>query len=380
MSRLERLYSPPEIGAPGKRQARGRRTDLLMAGSFVLAMAAVVVAVLALLSPGLFGGYGLRAYFLDANGLDRGMEVVQEGFVIGHVLSVDPVFADSPDRSDCPPSSTERAAELPCFRASLRVQDSWPVPVDSTARLASAGLFKGNVIRIEPGFAAEILDAEDNRIATLPPKPDLVAQAVATLDKAQRTIDETIRPTLTQIQQRVQGLLGAGTASEDGTETAAAGDAESEPGLGRGPIPDVGQGLAEVFESLKALSSNIEQSVDPESIRAILAAVEQLTGNLATATNSLNDGDATIGDAVQGYTALAGDIRRLVNSSEPNIRASLEDTQYLLQELSSALTPILANVETASRNLAALSGDLRQDPKSLIMSGPKKEPSPWFER
>jgi phospholipid/cholesterol/gamma-HCH transport system substrate-binding protein len=374
MSRLERLYSPPEIGAPGKRQARGRRNDLLMAGSFVLAMAAVVVAVLALLSPGLVGGYNLRAYFLDANGLDRGMDVVQEGFVIGQVLSVDPVFSDSPDRGDCPASSTPRAADLPCFRASLRVQDRWPVPADSTARLASAGLFKGNVIRIDSGTGAETLDADNNRITTLPPEPDLVAQAVATLDKAQATIDQTIRPTLVKIQERVQGLLGTGDAegADGGAQTAGEGS-------GPGGI-DLGQGLAEVFENLKKLSSDIEQSIDPDNIRAILAAVEQLTSNLATVSDSLSDRSADISGAVQGYTALADDIRRIVNSSEPDIRASLADTQYLLQELASALTPILANVESASRNLAALSGDLRQDPKSLILSSPKKEPSPWFER
>lgn len=378
MSRLERLYSPPEIGAPGKRQARGRRADLLMAGSFVLAMAAVVVAVLALLSPGLFGGYGLRAYFLDANGLDRGMDVVQEGFVIGRVLSVDPVFTDAPDRADCPPSSGPRAAELPCFRASLRVQERWPVPVDSTARLTSAGLFKGNVIRIDPGLEAATLDAGNNRIATLPPEPDVVAQAVATLEKAQTTIDETIRPTLVQIQQRIQGLLGARAADDQSAGDAAEAEPGQRPGPGLGL--DLSQGLAEVFENLKQLSRDIEQSVDPDSISAILTAVEQLTGNLATVSDTLNDRSADVGGAVQSYTALAGDIRRIVNSSEPDIRASLADTQYLLQELASALTPILANVETASRNLAALSGDLRQDPKSLIMSGPKQEPSPWFER
>ncbi len=93
MSRLERLYSPPEIGAPGKRQAQSRHRDLFFAGAFVLAMLAVLGVVLTLLSPGLFGGYGLRAYFLDADGLDRGIDVIQEGFVIGVVQAVDPVFA-----------------------------------------------------------------------------------------------------------------------------------------------------------------------------------------------------------------------------------------------------------------------------------------------
>ncbi|WP_246156312.1 MlaD family protein [Thiohalocapsa marina] len=368
--RLERLYSPPEIGAPGKRRARGRRMDLMVAGSFVLAMLAVVVAVLTLLSPGLFGGYGLRAYFADAEGLNPGMDVMQDGFVIGRVLAVEPVFAGAADRADCPPlpATVQRAPELPCFRARLRILEHWPVPADSTARLVSAGLFKGNVIRIDPGLASAMLGGDDDRIATLPPEPDVVAQALAALEQAQATIDQTIRPTLVQIQQRVQQLLGGGPGRDQGGDTAA------------GEGADLRQGLAEVFENLKLLSRDIEQSIDPQRIRAILVAVEQLTGNLATVSDSLTDRSADVGDAVQNYSALADDIRRIVNSSEPDIRASLADTQYLLQELAAALTPILANVETASRNLSALTGDLRQDPKSLILSTPPREPSPWFER
>ena len=115
MSRLERLYSPPEIGAPGKRQAQSRRRDLFLAGAFVLSMAVVLVGVLMLLSPGLFGGYGLRGYFSMRTGFDRGIDVIQEGFVIGVVQSVDPVFADDDDRNLCPAFSGDRAPDLLLF-------------------------------------------------------------------------------------------------------------------------------------------------------------------------------------------------------------------------------------------------------------------------
>lgn len=367
MSRLERLYSPPEIGAPGKRQAQGRRRDLLLAGVFVLSMAAVVVGVLTLLSPGLFGGYGLRAYFLDADGLDRGIDVIQEGFVIGVVQSVDPVFADDDDRAQCPAFSGERAPDLPCFRATLRIQDDWPVPPKSNAQLAPGGLLQGNVIRIYPSVLAGSLQ-DDDPITTLDRQPDLPAQIASALEQAQLAIDQTIRPALVQIQQRIQGLLGGGT---DGEGVADGGDADST---------DMSQGLAEVFGNLKQLSDDIETIVDPEKISAILTAVQEMTENLAKVSATFNDRSADVSQAVQSYDALAGDIRRVVKENEPALAASLDDTRYLLQELAAALTPILANIETSSRNLAALSGDLRQDPKSLLFNSQPKEPSPWFKR
>jgi phospholipid/cholesterol/gamma-HCH transport system substrate-binding protein len=363
VSRLERLYSPPEIGAPGKRQAQGRRRDLLLAGIFVLSMAAVVVGVLTLLSPGLFRGYALRAYFLDADGLGRGIDVIQEGFVIGAVQSVDPVFADDDDRDQCPAFVGERAPDLPCFRATLRIQDAWPVPPQSKAQLAPGGLLQGNVIRIYPSVLAGSLE-DDDPIATLARQPDLPAQIAAALEQAQLAIDQTIRPALVQIQERIQGLLGSATAAADGEGTGTAMD----------------QGLTQVFDNLKQLSDDVQTIVDPEKISAILAAVQEMTANLAKVSATFTDRSADLSQAVRSYDALAGDIRRVVNENEPALSASLEDTQYLLQELAAALTPILANIETASRNLAALSGDLRQDPKSLLFNNQPQAPSPWFKR
>ncbi|WP_295881103.1 MlaD family protein [uncultured Thiohalocapsa sp.] len=361
---LERLYQPPEIGAPGIRRGRRQRRDLVLAGLFVLAMAGVVAGVVLLNVPALFGGYPLRAYFPDAGGLDRGLDVVQEGFVIGHVGAVTPVFADAADRDQCPQSDMPRSAELPCFRATLRIQQDWPVPVGSEAQLAPAGFLGGNQIRIQPGLADERL-AADAVIPTLPRQPDLPSQAALALTRLQSAIDETIRPALEDLQARIQGLIGALGPGEDGAGGAGAA---------------AGEGLAEVFQNLRQLSADIEQTVDPERLGAILASVDALTANLATVSSGLDARSDDVGDAVQEYTALGADLRRVVNQAEPAVTDSLDDVQYLLQEISAALAPVLANIETASRNLAALTGDLREDPKSLLFKRPQQEPSPWLDR
>jgi phospholipid/cholesterol/gamma-HCH transport system substrate-binding protein len=361
MSRLERLYSPPELGAPGRRQAHDRHRDLWLAGLFVLLMAGVVLATLLLLAPGLFGGYSLRAYFLDAEGIDSGIDVVQEGFVIGRVGSLEPVFSDDPDRLDCPRPTDPRAPELPCFRARLSIQDNWPVPLGSRAQLAPAGLLQGNIIRILPGTAVEVLPP-DSYIPTINRQPDLGMQIASVLANAQRTLDDTIRPALTKLQERIQGLL---TMLDDG-------DGE----LGA----DLGKGLGSVMESLVQLSNNIEQSIDPNQVQAILASVQTLTDNLSTLSADLPEQSAEIRQALQAYVALAEEIQALVRNSRPSVEGSLDDAQYVLQELSAALAPILTNIENASRNLSALSRTLRDDPVSLLRGHPQEDQSPWFNR
>jgi phospholipid/cholesterol/gamma-HCH transport system substrate-binding protein len=361
---LDRLYQPPEIGAPGIRRGNRQRRDLLLAGLFVLAMAAVVMGVVLLNVPALLGGYALRAYFPDAGGLDRGMDVVQEGFSIGHVGAVEPVFAGDADRGDCPEVEEPRSGELPCFRATLRIQRDWPVPEGSQAQLAPAGFLGGNQIRIQPGLADRRL-ASDAVIPTLPRQPDLPSQAALALTRLQAAIDDTIRPGLEELQARIRGLIAALGSGEDGAEGAAAA---------------AGEGLAEVFQNLRQLSADIEQTVDPERIGAILESVDRISANLATVSENLDARSDDVGAAVQQYTALGADLRRVVQTTEPSVTDSLDDVQYLLQELSAALTPILANIETASRNLSALTGDLRQDPKSILFKSVPKEPSPWLDR
>ncbi len=79
------------------------------------------------------------------------------------------------------------------------------------------------------------------------------------------------------------------------------------------------------------------------------------------------------------YGDLAIDIRGLVNENRPALQRSLDDTQFLLQSLSAALTPILTNIEDASRNLAAFSNDLRSDPTLILRRRVQEEQAPWFQ-
>ncbi len=110
MSGLERLYSPPEIGAPGKRKARTMRRDLTLAGLLVLGMAALAVATFMYLGSWLFGNvYHLRAYFANASGLHTSTQVIQDGYVIG---AVERMTAIIPGRHEgvenCPPRRRTR--------------------------------------------------------------------------------------------------------------------------------------------------------------------------------------------------------------------------------------------------------------------------------
>lgn len=362
MSRLEHLYSPPEIGAPGKREGRAQRRDLLLAGLFVLAMGAIAVSALTLVIPGLFGGhYRLHAYFLDAQGLDPGIQVIQEGYVIGLVEGVAPVFPGrDPEAASCPAAPTDasdRSPALPCFRATLRIRNDWPVPRDSLAQLGSSGLLSGRAIKVQPGPARELL-ANGAVIESRGRERDLMAQLSALTELLDRMLTETVQPALVSIKtqiQSIEALLGSGGDQGENQER-----------------------LAGAFESLRKLAENLERAVDVGKIGAILGSVEQMSGHLAQVSAGLTGSTQEVQKTVKNYGDLAKDIQGLVLESEPALRRSLDDTQFLLQELSAALTPILTNIEDATHNLSALARDLRRDPAVIIKGREVEEQTPWF--
>lgn len=363
MSRLERLYSPPEIGAPGKREGRTRRRDLFLAGLFVLAMAAVALAVLALVIPGLLGGqYRLRAYFQDAQGLDPGIQVIQGGYVIGLVERVVPVFPSlDPDAGQCPPPAEGdrvRPRLLPCFRATLRIRRDWPVAVGSWAQLGTAGLLSGQSIKVQPGLSSERL-ADGAVIEARGREPDLTTQLSSLTESIQRMVKETVEPALTSIKaqiQTIQTLLGSGGDQGENRER-----------------------LAGAFESLRGLSAKLEDLVRPDQIRAILGSVEAMSANLAQVSARLSGSTEEVRTTVKNYGDLARDIQGLVTENRPAVQRSLDDTQFLLQELSAALVPILSNIEDATRDLSALSRELRRNPALIIKGREVEEQTPWFK-
>lgn len=363
MSRLERLYSPPEIGAPGKREGRARRRDLVYAGLFVLAMGAVALGALGLAMPGLFGGaYRLTAYFQEARGLDAGIQVIQEGYEIGMVERVAPVFPGrDADAAHCPPplpDAPPRSPALPCFRATLRIRDAWPVPDDSLARLGTAGLLQGDAVKIDPGRSATLL-ADGARIRARGREADLLAQLGRLTDALSRVVEETIAPALASIKSQIdtiETLLGTGGDQGDNQER-----------------------LAGAFESLRKLAADLERAVDADKIAAILGSVEEMSGHLAQVSSKLTGSTREVQSAVQQYGELAREIRGVVTANKPALQGTLDDAQIVLQEISSALTPILANIEDATRNLSALSRDLRQNPASVIRGRPEETRTPWFK-
>jgi phospholipid/cholesterol/gamma-HCH transport system substrate-binding protein len=231
-------------------------------------------------------------------------------------------------------------------------------------------LLKGNALRITAGQSTELL-TPGAVISARAPEPDLTQQLAVLTETVRLVVEESIAPTLASIRDQVKTielLVGVGEGESDG----------QGPGQGQGLASNREQ-LAGAFENLRLLSENLVTTVDPKRIGAILASVESMSADLARITAEMAGSTQDVQRTVNNYGDLATDIRGLVNENRPALQRSLDDTQFLLQSLAAALTPILTNIEDASRNLAAFSQELRTHPTHILRPRETEEQAPWFK-
>ena len=329
MSRIERFFSPPEIGAPGRSAGRRRRRDITLAGLFVALMAVVLMLAWFLVSGGTGTTYVLHTDFDSAADLNPGTPVHEAGYVIGSVEGVEPIF--------------EPGSLVPRFRVMLKIKRDWQIPVDSRAFIGAAGLFKGNVVKIVPGQAAEPL-ASGQRIVSGGVEPDITQQVTD-------LIDETVKPILASLNKQISAL-----------ETILVADDGQDQNSNLSNVAEVLDNLRQISEQLTSQVA----AVDPDSVAQMVTSARDAADDLARLVDSLEKPAQDIEKVLEEIRTLGVSLNRVVANNEQAVQTSLAETQYMTQQLSSALGPILNNIENATRNLVELSRQIRDNPAVII--------------
>ncbi len=211
---------------------------------------------------------------------------------------------------------------------------------------------------IQPGSAPALLE-DGQKIETTPRDGGLMAQLEDLTRTLHDLVDNTIEPALANIRDQIQtikDLLGTGGDNAENRDR-----------------------LAGVFQNLEQLSADMESAVNPAQIQSILSSVQQVSANLELVSATFTERSGDIKRTVRSYGDLATDISSLVKETKPSVQRSLDDTQFLLQEISASLVPILTNIEDATRNLSVFSRDLRSNPAVIIKGREVEEETPWFK-
>jgi phospholipid/cholesterol/gamma-HCH transport system substrate-binding protein len=257
-------------------------------------------------------------------GLTRGGDVQFNGIKVGEVSDIK-LDASDPN----------------IVHASARVRSDTPVRVDSQASLEPQGITGVNYIQLTAGTTAKPLLKQ-----ATPPGQKLVIQAqpgtISSLLSGGGTVMQRALETLNRINQVL---------SDQNIQkfTAIMGDVQAV-------TAELRERKAIVADAQKAL-----QDADQAAVQ-----IRDLAANSKTLVNS--DGKRAlvkVGDAAAEIQSAAADVRTMVNK----LQGPTSDfaTNGLPQ-----LTSAIASLETATKHLDQLIGEIQRDPRSFIGKAPAK--------
>ncbi|MBL8629963.1 MAG: MCE family protein [Rhodospirillaceae bacterium] len=319
------------------------RINYVVVGSFVAAVLAIFIFVVSMLAGRSGATDSYYTVYDNVGGLKFGTQVLYEGYQIGQVESIDPVFK----------------GQSVTFRVNFTVQEGWKIPDDSIARASVSGLLSAMTIDIEGGSSP----------TTLKPGAQLKGASPSNMFAALSQIGAqfgelssgSIKPlfdTLTAYVKNIDKIT-----------------AENVPVLltNLSKISqDMARDVPEITGSIKRNSQAIEKGpLSPESLEridGIIANLDKTTANLAAFSGDLDQVRAML---VKSMTS----VNKLVDDNAGNIDESARSLRYTLDTISRYVDDISQNTEVTTRNLAEFSRAIRENPGLLVSGSPQSDQS-----
>ena len=103
--------------------------------------------------------------------------------------------------------------------------------------------------------------------------------------------------------------------------------------------------------------------------------VESLISNLHVTSENLRKASQELEDILISSRGLVEASEKIVKSNEYALQNTIEDAEFTMQSLATSIHSVLANLERAAQEIAALAGKINDDP-SIILTGQESERDP----
>jgi phospholipid/cholesterol/gamma-HCH transport system substrate-binding protein len=302
---------------------RDARTNYVIVGSFVLAMLAALVTVVALLTGRTGASDTFYTELPNVGGIKYGSKVSYEGFVIGTVEEISPKRVDGKTR----------------FRLKMAVQQGWPIPQGSVARITAPGILAAVVIDIK-GAPSD---------AMIPPGSDIPGGGAANIFAVMNEMSAQV----TRLNE--DGLLPLMATLN--AQVAMVGEMLEK------KAPELLANLAEISADLAVKAPRITSDV--QKMTGTLATQVVTDQNAAKIVSSLdNVADLTAG--LKDSRSRLDGIIATIDANKGNVDSSLKDLRHTLQAVARTIDSVTYNLEGTTRNVHEFSRQIRDNPGVLI--------------
>ena len=309
-------------------------------GVFVSAMIVALIVTVTLIAGRTGPRDDYRILFSNVTDIKYGTMVRYEGFPIGQVQHIDPVYADNKYS----------------FAVTVGVQKDWKFPKDSLASIAASSFLAAKTVDIKGGHSTEFIAVGGDIPGSGP--SDMFALMAGLAGQVGVLLDQGVMPLVVQLQGSLKQL----------TETANT----QIGGVGndvRGLIANANTHLDTISANVTELTAGMSDNV--AQLRKVLSdgnvkAVDQILTNLDTASLSADKTLAELNALSIEVNGVAQSIQAMINRNNKNVDKSTADLEYILRSVSQNIDAITNNLEGTTRNVNEFSRLIRQNPGLLL--------------
>lgn len=315
--------------------------NYVVVGGFVSVMVVVFVIIISILAGSTGATDKYYTVYNNVGGLKYGTQVLYEGYQIGQVDSIEPMFDDDSVQ----------------FRVDIEIDEGWVIPDDSVARATVSGLLSAMTIDIAGGESTQPLlpgalipgVAPSNFFAAL---SEIGAEFGDLSQNSIKPLIENLNSYVTQIGDAAVDnagpmLANLKTISED---------------LNR-QVPEIS---ASFTRTAKMIETDVLSPDNRTNLKSILTNFETASSDMAGLASELNDTRTLIHESVVL-------INNVVAENSTDVNDAVKDLRYTLATISRTIDDITGNLESTSRNFAEFSRSIRQNPGLLLGGSPQQD-------
>ena len=312
-------------------------------GVFVSAMVVALIVTLGLIAGNTGPRDDYRVLFDNVTDIKYGTVVRYEGFPIGQVDHIDPLYADGKYR----------------FAVRVSVRKGWQFPKDSLASIAASSFLAAKTVDIKGGRSLEFIAVGGDIPGSGP--SDMFALMAGLAGQVGVLLDQGVMPLIVQLQGSLKTLTDTANTQIGGVGT----DVRALVANASGKLDTIS---AHVVDLTNGMSENIGQ------LRKILSdgnvkAIDQILANLDTASVSADKTLAELNALSIEVNGVAQSIHAMVTRNSKNVDKSTADLEYILRAVSQNIDAITNNLEGTTRNMNEFSRLIRQNPGLLLGGG-----------
>ncbi len=272
-------------------------------GTFVLAMLVALITWITLLSDLTRQTYDYHVVFDNVMGLKEGVEILYEGYPVGHIKDISLIKKDWPQR----------------YRVDVTVRSDWKIPEDSLATITAPGLLSAVVINIEAGRSEELLE----------PGSEIPSEEAADVFAIVNEVGEKLQPLLESL-------------AED--------------------TPEILANLETFTTEINRTVEQINLLLDPTNVgrvRQILVNLEATTSHFATVAHDLNLTRGQVDELIQ-------QVEQILDTKDGEVGQAIADLNHSLESVARHIDAITHNLEATTRNMNEFSRQIRENPGVII--------------